>query len=181
MFTLAPNPLITEKEIKKRVTQMAEEIAVEYENVGPVMAIALLRGSYVFTADLLRELSRQGQTVQEIDFIIASSYGAATESSGNVQIVRDVGSDISGKHVLIIDDILDSGNTMHRLQELLLSRKPASLKICVLLDKPSRREKKIEADYIGFKIDDHFVVGYGLDFDQRFRELPYIGLIEERA
>ena len=181
MFTLAPEALISEEVLKQRISEMAVEMAEIINDRGPVIVLGMLRGSFVFMADLLRDLSREGVTVDEVDFIIASSYGANMESSGNVKIIKDVQSDISEKHVLLVDDILDTGNTLQRVVDLLKYRKPATLTTCVLLDKPSRRTKDIEADFVGFKIDDHFVVGYGLDYNQRFRELPFIGIIEERA
>ncbi|MDP8208745.1 MAG: hypoxanthine phosphoribosyltransferase [Candidatus Electryonea clarkiae] len=181
MFTLASNPLISAEAIAERVSELAGYLSTEFVPKGPVTVLAMLRGSYVFAADLLRELSRKGVIIEEIDFIEASSYGADTVSSGTVRINKGFSCDITGKQVLIIDDILDTGNTIRHILGYLADQNPKSITTCFLLDKPSRREHDVEADYVGFKIEDNFVVGYGLDFNQRFRELPYIGIIEERA
>ncbi len=178
-YQLSKTPLLSEEQIQQRVKEIAVEIVRDMSGDGEgLVVIGLLRGCFMFMADLVREIGKVGGVVDEVDFIVASSYGAGTESSGNVKIERDLRSDIAGRKVLIIDDILDTGNTLTRVSELLKLRSPSVLKTCALLDKPSRREKVIEADFTGFSIKDHFVVGYGLDIDQKYRELSYIGLIE---
>jgi len=179
MLTLSEKVFISEETILKRVDEMGAQIAKEMGSNGPIAIIGLLRGCFVFTADLVRAISRHGCRVDEIDFIIASSYESGTVSSGNVKIERDARHDIAGKNVLIVDDILDTGNTLNRIGDLFSNRKPNMLRTCVLLDKPSRREAPVEADYVGISIEDKFVVGYGLDYDQKYRELPYITVMEE--
>jgi hypoxanthine phosphoribosyltransferase len=181
MIMLEPSttPLITEAEIAKRVDELGKQIAEEFANDGTVTVLGLLRGCFIFMADLVRAISRHGGDRLELDFMIVSSYGSGTESSGNIKIERDVRFDIADKRVLIVDDILDTGFTLQRVTQLLAERKPESIKTVVLLDKPSRREVNVGADYTGFSIDNHFVVGYGLDYDHNYRELPYIGRVEE--
>jgi len=181
MLVPSATPLLTEEQIAERVELMAAEIVADFGTAEPITVLGLLRGCFVFAADLVRAISRQGGIVGEIDFMIASSYGSGTTSTGNVKIERDVRRDIAGKNVLVVDDILDTGHTLAHVRELMRSRKPAQLKIAVMLDKPERRQVKERADYIGFAIEDHFVVGYGLDFDQRFRELPFITTMAERG
>lgn len=173
-----PSPLFTGKEIQLRVNELANEIATDL-NGADLVVIGLLRGCFVFTSDLVRALSEQGTAIQEVDFLVASSYGSGTESSGNVKIEKDIKIDIAGKHVLVVDDILDTGNTLQKVLQLFSSRKPAWLKTCVVLDKSERREVDIEADFSGFSIPNHFVVGYGLDYDQKYRELPYITVMRD--
>lgn len=181
MLVPSATPLLNEQQIAERVELMAAEIVADFGTAEPITVLGLLRGCFVFAADLVRAISRQGGVVGEVDFIIASSYGSGTTSSGNVKIERDARHDIAGKNVLVVDDILDTGHTLAHVRELLMSRNPSRLKIAVMLDKPERREVREGADYIGFAIDDHFVVGYGLDFDQRFRDLPYITTMAERS
>ncbi len=178
MFIPSAIPLIDEETIRGRVDDLALRIAGDYPD--PITVIGLLRGSFVFIADLIRALHRHGAEVEEVDFLIVSSYGSGTESSGNVKVERDVRHDIAGRHVLLVDDILDSGNTLARILELFRRRNPATLRTAVLLDKPERRTVSFEADYVGFAIENHFVVGYGLDYDQRYRQLPYVTIVEER-
>lgn len=159
--------------IDRRVTALAEEISADYTGK-TIHVICLLKGSLIFTADLVRRID--GQVVLHV--MRASSY-AGTKSSGSVQILYDVDSDISGEHVLVLEDIVDTGRTLKLTLEMLQSRHPASLKVCTLLDKPSRRViEDLTIQYKGFTIEDHFVVGYGLDLDERYRELPFIGIFD---
>ncbi len=152
---------------------MGAEIRRDYAGKEPVL-VSILRGSFMFTADLMRALDLPCK----VDFMAASSYGSGTSSSGQVKLIKDLVEDIEGKDVLVLEDILDSGNTLSSLLELLKERKPASIKLCVLLDKPERREKPVAVHYTGFSIPDAFVVGYGLDYDEKYRNLPYIGILK---
>ena len=164
--------LISEEEINRRVGELAREISRDYAGK-ELTLVSVLRGSFVFMADLCRRLD----LTCTVDFMSVSSYGSGTSSTGQVQITKDLSSDISGQHLLVVEDILDSGNTLSYLMKLLEQRKPASMKICTLLDKPERRVKPITADYVGFTVPDAFVVGYGLDYAQYYRNLPYIGIL----
>lgn len=167
--------LISAQDIAARVRTLARQIA---EDLPPDLTIvALLRGSFVFAADLIRELHNSGSRPQ-VDFLTLSSYGRGTSSSGKVEINRDITESVEGKNVLIIDDILESGRTLTFARDLIQSRGAKSLHIAVLLEKPGHRAVEIEADYVGFTIEDKFVVGYGLDYANFYRELPYIGVIK---
>ena len=165
--------LFTEEQLQKRVAELGAQITADYAGKNPVLA-SVLRGSYIFMADLTRAIDLP----LTVDFMAVSSYGAGTVSSGQVEIKKDLSDSIEGRDLLIVEDILDSGNTLYYLQRILNARHPASIKICTLLDKPERRAKPIEADYKGFTIPDAFVVGYGLDYDERYRNLPYIGILQ---
>ena len=165
--------LYTEEELRQRVRELAEEITRDYEGKEVVLA-SVLRGSYIFMADLTRAIDLP----ITVDFMVVSSYGAGTTSSGQVEIKKDLSDSIEGKHLIIVEDILDSGNTLYYLMDVLRVRKPASIKICTLMDKPERRAKPITADYSGFTIPDAFVVGYGLDYDEKYRNLPYVGILK---
>lgn len=165
--------LVSEKQLKKRIKEMAEEITRDYAGKAPLM-IGILRGSVIFMADLVRQIDLP----ITMDFMVVSSYGAGTVSSGLVNIKKDLEEDIRGRDVIIVEDILDTGNTLVKLTAELLRREPASLKLCVMLDKPSRRTTPIKADYVGFSIPDAYVVGFGLDFDQGYRQLPYVGVLK---
>ncbi|MCB1044866.1 MAG: hypoxanthine phosphoribosyltransferase [Acidobacteria bacterium] len=165
--------LLSEPEIQQRIDLLGEEINRDYAG-RELLAVCLLKGSVVFMSDLIRRL----QMPLTIDVMRASSYGDATESSGSVKILQDLDRDISGLDVLVVEDIVDTGRTLAKTLDLLRFRQPRSLKICTLLDKPSRREVQIPIDYTGFVIEDHFVVGYGLDFDEHYRQLPYIGILK---
>ena len=165
--------LVSEKQLKKRIKEMAEEITRDYAGKAPLM-IGILRGSVIFMADLVRQIDLP----ITMDFMVVSSYGAGTVSSGLVNIKKDLEEDIKGRDVIIVEDILDTGNTLVKLTAELLRREPASLKLCVMLDKPSRRTTPIKADYVGFSIPDAYVVGFGLDFDQGYRQLPYVGVLK---
>ena len=167
--------LISEDEIKNRLKEIAKSINEEFAG-SEVVLVCILKGSVY----ILCELSKYITVPVTLDFMSVSSYGNSTESSGRVRIIKDLDENIKDKNVIIIEDIIDSGRTLTYLAELLQARKPRSLKICTLLDKPDRREEgyDIEVDYVGFTIPDKFVVGYGLDYAQNFRNLPYIGYIE---
>ena len=165
--------LFTEEQLKKRVEELARQIENDYAEK-EVMFIGILRGSFVFLADLCRAVDLPCT----LDFMSVSSYGTGTTSSGQIQIIKDLSEDITGRHVIVVEDILDSGNTLSYLFQLLKARNPASLKLVTLLDKPSRRTKPIQADYVGFTVPDEFVVGYGLDYDELYRNLPYIGVLK---
>ena len=165
--------LYSEEQLSRRIAEMGAQITADYEGKDLVLA-SVLRGSYIFMADL----SRQIKLPLTIDFMAVSSYGSGTSSSGQVEIKKDLSDSIEGKDLLIVEDILDSGNTLYYLMDILRARKPASIRICTLLDKPDRRVKPITADYCGFSIPDAFVVGYGLDYDEKYRNLPYIGVLK---
>lgn len=165
--------LFTEEELKERVAQLGAQITADYAGKAPVLA-SVLRGSFIFMADLTRQI----ELPITVDFMSVSSYGAGTKSSGQVEIKKDLSDTIEGKDLIIVEDILDSGNTLYYLMDVLRARKPASIKICTLLDKPERRTKPITADYSGFTIPDAFVVGYGLDYAEKYRNLPYIGILK---
>ncbi|ELQ5997814.1 hypoxanthine phosphoribosyltransferase [Cronobacter dublinensis] len=164
--------MISEAEIKARVEELGRQITEHYQDSGSEMVlVGLLRGSFMFMADLCRQV-RVGH---EVDFMTASSYGSGMSSTRDVKILKDLDEDIRGKDVLIVEDIIDSGNTLSKVREILSLRGPKSLAICTLLDKPSRREVEVEVEFVGFSIPDKFVVGYGIDYAQRYRHLPYIG------
>lgn len=165
--------LITREQIETRVKELASEIDAEYEGKNPLM-ICVLKGSVLFFADLIREM----KIPLSIDFMAISSYGGGTRSSGEVKMIKDLDRMIEGKHVIIVEDIVDSGYTIQYLKRILEGRAPASLKVCTLLDKPSRREVEVKPDFTCFEVDDLFVVGYGLDFDQNYRNLPEIGVLK---
>ena len=166
--------LIDEARLQARIAELGEQIAADYVDVEELLLICVLKGAFVFLADLSRALARP----HAVDFMAISSYGAGTESSGEVRIVMDLKRPITNEHVLIVEDIIDSGHTLDYLRNQFLARNPASLKICTLLNKPSRREAEVPVDYIGFDIPDEFVVGYGLDFDELYRNLPYIAVLK---
>jgi hypoxanthine phosphoribosyltransferase len=171
---LAPVVLLTQEQIASRVRELAEQISADYADRG-LLVIGVLKGSWIFLADLVRLIA----VPVTVDFMMASSYGASTESSGVVRTVLDVKSSIEGRDILVVEDIVDSGLTLKYIIDNLALRKPRSLKVVALMDKPDRRRTDIEADYVGFKIPNKFVVGYGVDYAERFRNLPYVGYIEE--
>ncbi len=165
--------LFTQEELEDRVRELGRQITEDYQ--GKEVAVAsVLRGSYIFMADLTRAI----ELPITVDFMAVSSYGAGTVSSGQVEIKKDLSDSIEGKNLIIVEDILDSGNTLYYLMDVLRARKPESIRICTLLDKPERRTKPIRADYTGFTIPDAFVVGYGLDYNEKYRNLPYIGILK---
>ena len=165
--------LFTEQELKDRVAELAAQIDRDYAGKEP-MLISVLRGSFIFMADLARAITLPCT----VDFMAVSSYGSGTTSSGQVKITKDLSESIEGRDIIVVEDILDSGNTLSYLFQLLQARHPASVRLCTLLDKPSRRTKPITADYTGFAVDDLFVVGYGLDYAEKYRNLPYIGVLK---
>ena len=168
--------LLDDETIQKRVKELADQISEDYKDE-KVMFIGILKGSIAFMADLMKAMSIDIQ----IDFMAVSSYGASTKSTGVVRILKDLDADIKDKNILIIEDIIDTGTTLKYLMGYLQSRGPKSIKICSLLDKPDRRKADIKADYIGFNIPDEFVVGYGLDYAEWCRGLPYIGILKEEV
>lgn len=165
--------LISAKAVAARVEGLAREISAFFAGTDKLVVIGLLRGSFIFIADLVRELDLP----VEVDFLEVSSYGDSTESSREVRILKDLRGKIEGRDVLVVEDIIDTGHTLTRVLEILQTRKPARLEVCALLDKPSRREVAVRARWIGFEIPDAFVVGYGIDYAQRDRNLPHIGTV----
>ena len=161
------------EEIKSKVKELAKQIEKDYAGE-ELLVVGILKGASVFCADLIREIDLDVR----MDFMVVSSYGSSTESSGTVKIIKDLDVDIENKNVLIVEDIIDSGLTLSSLVAALKTRRPKSLKLCTLLDKPERRVKDVKVDYVGFNIPDEFVVGYGLDYDQQYRNLPYIGVLK---
>ena len=166
--------LIEKENLEKRIDELALKIQNDYLNKD-ILVICILKGSLFFTVDLTKRINNHQL---EIDFMRISSYGDELISSGNINIIKDLESDINGRNVLIVEDIIDSGNTLYYLKDILEKRNPKSLKICTLLDKKSRRVKNIVPDYIGFEIENKFVVGYGLDYKDCFRNLPFIGYVD---
>lgn len=165
--------LISEEEIKAKVAELGKTIAEDYRGKDPLV-ICVLKGALCFMSDLIRAT----QIPLSIDFLAVSSYGASTQSSGVLRILKDLDSSLEGRHVLIVEDIIDTGLTLNYLVENLWSRQPASLRICTLLDKPSRRKVELKPDYSGFVIPDKFVVGYGLDYAERYRNLPHVAVLK---
>ena len=165
--------LLTEEQIKQRIGELAVQIRGDYHDKRPLL-ISILKGSFVFLADLVREMDIDCT----IDFMIVSSYGNKSKSTGAVKIIKDLDIDIENRHILIVEDILDSGLTLSYIKRILETKKPASVRICTLLDKPGRRTAEITADYVGFTIPDKFIVGYGLDYAERYRNLPMIGVLD---
>ena len=165
--------LYSEEEIKQRVTEMGEELYDRFADKNPLF-VGVLNGCFMFMADLVRA----SQMKSQLEFIAVSSYKNGTKSSGVVQITRDLQCDITGRNLIVVEDILDSGNTLAYLKDYLINRGAASVNIVTLLDKPSRRQKAIYADIVGFEVPDEFVVGYGLDYAQQYRNVPYIGVLK---
>ena len=165
--------ILSEEELHEMVTRVGAQISRDYEGKNLLM-VSVLKGSVMFMADLMRAITIPAR----IDFMAVSSYGSGTKSSGVVKIVKDLDEPLADKDVIVVEDIVDSGRTLSYLMEMLNDRGPASLRLCTLLDKPDRRVTDVKVDYTGFEIPDEFVVGYGLDYDQRYRNLPYIGVVE---
>ena len=163
------NVMLSEEEINSRIAELGEQISRDYEGK-EIFLICILKGASFFACELAKRIT----VPVNIDFMKVSSYGGGTVSSGQVSIKMDVSESIAGKEVLIVEDIIDSGNTLNLLPKILMERGPKSIRLCALLDKPDRREVDVKMDYVGFRIPDKFVVGYGLDYDQRYRNLPYI-------
>ena len=166
--------LVTEEQMKAKVNELGAQITRDYAG-RDLLLVSILKGSVVFMADLMRAI----QMPCGIDFMVVSSYGGAnTTSTGLVKIVKDLDQDLSGKDLLIVEDILDTGITLSHLVPMLKLRNPASVRLCTILSKPSRRKADIEPDYLGFEVPDEFVVGYGLDYDEKYRNLPYVGVLK---
>ena len=167
--------LISEEDVKSRIVALGEEITAFYQakQINKLIVVGLLRGSFMFMADLVRAL----KLPIEIEFMTTSSYGSGMTTNHDVRISKDLEGDIRGEHVLIVEDIIDTGYTLEKVREILNLREPASLAICTLLDKPSRREVQVPVEWVGFEVPDEFVVGYGIDYAQRHRHLGYIGKV----
>lgn len=168
--------LLSEEEIKQRVVELGKQITEEYQGKDLVI-VGVLRGAFVFLADLVRAIDMP----VAIDFISVSSYGSGTSSTGVVRFLKDLDEEVSGRHVLLVEDIIDSGITLKYLLENMKTRKPLSVRICTLLSKPERRKVEIEVAYNGFIIPDHFAVGYGLDYSEKYRNLPYVGILDPKV
>ena len=165
--------LADEEQIRLRIKELGDRITADYAGREPLF-VGVLKGCFIFMADLVRACDLKCT----VDFMVVSSYGSGTVSTGAVEIVKDLSQDIAGRDIIIVEDILDSGNTLSYLTRIMKARNPASIRIVTLLDKPDRRTAEVQADYVGFTIPDSFVVGYGLDFDQRYRNLPFIGVLK---
>lgn len=165
--------MISEQEVKNRIAELGAQITAHYQGSNDLVLIGLLRGSFMFMADLARTIDLP----QEVDFMTASSYGNSMNSNRDVRILKDLDDDINGKDVLIVEDIIDTGYTLSKVREILSLRSPKSLAICTLLDKPERREVEVPVEWVGFTIPDEFVVGYGIDYAQKYRNLSYIGKV----
>jgi len=165
--------LISEQEIQDRVAQLGQQISEHYQDSNNLVMVGLLRGSFIFMADLARAISIN----HTVDFMTASSYGNNMESSRDVHILKDLDDNIEGKDVLLVEDIIDTGNTLSKVLQVLNLREPNSISICTLLDKPTRREVTVDVEWVGFEIPDEFVVGVGIDYAQKYRHLPYIGKV----
>jgi hypoxanthine phosphoribosyltransferase len=167
--------LIDEQTLQQRIAELGQTISADYEAKNDLLLICILKGGVMFLTDLMRHIS----IPHEIDFLAISSYGrSARESTGNVRIDMDLSAEVTGKHLLIVEDIIDSGHTLRFVMDVLQARQPASLKLVTLLDKASRRQVSIPIDYVGFSIEDKFVFGYGLDLDEKFRNLPFVGVVD---
>lgn len=167
--------LFTQEELREKVAAMGKKISEDYQNASEdVFCVGILKGAVVFYTDLVRSISLPVQ----FDFMIASSYGNQTSTSGSVKLLKDLDYDVEGKHLIIIEDIIDSGTTMQYLMRILRERRPKSIKLCALLSKPSRRIADVHIDYLGAEVPDEFLVGYGLDYAGTYRNLPYIGILK---
>ncbi len=168
--------LLSEDEIKEIVQKLGKQISEDYKDKN-LLLVSVLKGSVMFMADLMRAIDIHCK----IDFMAVSSYGSGTSTTGSVKILKDLNIDLSGYDLLIVEDILDSGVTLSNLRDMLLTRHPASFKICTFIDKPERRKADVKADYVGAEIPDAFVVGYGLDYDEKYRNLPYLGILDPKV
>jgi hypoxanthine phosphoribosyltransferase len=167
--------LITADEIQARIKSLAAEIERDYPEGEEIHLVAVLKGGFMFMSDLVRAMSAR----VTMDFMAVSSYGKGTKSSGQVRVLKDLDSSLEGRHIIIVEDIVDTGLTLAYLQDILKARAPKTVRTACLLSKPSRRQVDVKVDYIGFTIDDHFVVGYGLDYAEKYRNLPYIAVLEQ--
>jgi len=173
-MTVEMKVMISAEEIHAKVQELGKQIDAHYANSNKeLVLIGLLRGSVIFMADLCRAITK----IHELDFMTVSSYGGGTTSSRDVKILKDLDGEIRGKDVLVIEDIIDSGNTLSKVLEILQTRNPNSIELCTLVSKPSRREIDLEVKFLGFEVEDKFIVGYGLDYDQKYRHIPFIGEI----
>ncbi len=166
--------MLSQEGIENKVTELAKQIEKDYEGQD-LLLVGILKGASVFVADLMRKINLN----VNIDFMSVSSYGSGTVSSGTVKILKDLDVDIKDKNVLIVEDIIDSGITLRNLYDTLMTREPRSLKLCTLLNKPARKKVDVNVDYVGFVIEDKFIVGYGIDYDEKYRNLPYIAIVED--
>ena len=166
--------MLSQEEIENKVTELAKQIEKDYEGQD-LLLVGILKGASVFVADLMRKINLN----VNIDFMSVSSYGSGTVSSGTVKILKDLDVDIKDKNVLIVEDIIDSCITLRNLYDTLMTREPRSLKLCTLLNKPARKKVDVNVDYVGFVIEDKFIVGYGIDYDEKYRNLPYIAIVED--
>jgi hypoxanthine phosphoribosyltransferase len=173
-MTDAAKVLISEAQIRARVAELSAQISHDYREAGELMMVGILKGSFIFLADLARALT----IPRRVDFLSISSYGMRGNKAGALRLILDLREPIRNRHVLVVEDIVDTGHTLGYLLEMLAARHPASLKTCALVTKPSRRERDVPLEYVGFEIPDAWVVGYGLDYKDRYRTLPYIGVIE---
>ena len=170
-----PSMMLSAAQIQTRIEGLAREISAGYPAGEEIHLVAILKGAFLFLADLIRVMDRD----VTVDFMAVSSYGKGTRSSGEVKMVKDLDSGLEGRHVIIVEDIVDTGLTLSYLQEILRARSPRSLRTACLLSKPSRRKVAVKVEYVGFTIEDRFVVGYGLDYGEKYRNLPYIGVLGE--
>lgn len=168
--------LFSEAALNERISELGKQITADYEGKS-LIVVGILKGSNIFTSDLVRKINLP----LKMDFMAVSSYGNATESTGVVKILKDLDREIEGEHVLIVEDIVDSGLTLKYLKDILLTRNPESVKICTLLDKPARRKEAVKPDYMGYEVPDEFIVGYGIDYAERYRNLPYVGILKREV
>lgn len=168
--------LFSETELEQRITELGTQITEDYKGKS-LIVVGILKGSNIFTSDLVRKIDLP----LRMEFMAVSSYGNATQSTGVVKILKDLDRGIEGEHVLIVEDIVDSGLTLKYLKDILLTRNPESVKICTLLDKPARRKENITPDYSGFEVPDEFIVGYGIDYAERYRNLPFVGILKREV